>query len=76
MAKARRRPPRVYEQVEEGVWEDVLMKNFRSACCDCGLIHRVNYRRKDGVLQVQVYRDERATAQIRRGMRRRGTMIK
>ena len=43
-------------------------------CCDCGLVHRHihSIRKDDGVLMVQVLRDNRATAQLRRHMARDG----
>jgi hypothetical protein len=70
------RPVIVYDQVVEGEWHAIYMRGFRSACCDCGLVHRVNYRRKGGDLQMQVFRDERATAQVRGAKRRHRTMVK
>jgi hypothetical protein len=56
-----------YYQVTDGEWLPVFMKNNKDQCCDCLLVHKVNYRINDkGSIEVQVFRDERATAALRR----------
>ena len=38
------------------------------ACCDCGLVHKMGFTvDKDGALTLAYTRDNRATAQLRRG---------
>lgn len=38
------------------------------ACCDCGLVHDMGFIVDDkGILTLQYSRDNRATAQLRRG---------
>ncbi len=38
------------------------------ACCDCGLVHKMGFTAgKDGALKLQFQRNNRATAQLRRG---------
>lgn len=38
------------------------------ACCDCGLVHTMGFTADDkGVLRLEFERDNRATAQLRRG---------
>ena len=38
------------------------------ACCDCGLVHKMGFCTNDkGVLTLGFVRDNRATAQLRRG---------
>lgn len=38
------------------------------ACCDCGLVHKMGFTiEKDNKLRLDYERDERATAQLRRG---------
>jgi hypothetical protein len=61
-----------YYQVIDGEWISLPMRNYKEQCCDCGLVHRVNFRIKDGVLQAQTYRDGPATG----GARRRTTRLK
>lgn len=50
-------------------------RNYRLACCDCSLIHEVQFRvkkRSSGRLDVvfRVRRNNRATAAKRRGLKR------
>ena len=41
-----------------------------SGCCDCGLVHNINYRIKNKkTLEVSNTRNERATGQMRRWMK-------
>ena len=42
-----------------------LYREYRTCCCDCGLVHRFFIRVKAGKVQMRVERDNRATAQIR-----------
>lgn len=38
------------------------------ACCDCGLVHTMGFSADDkGILRLEFVRDNRATAQLRRG---------
>lgn len=55
-----------YYHVTDGEWLPVQKRGFREQCCDCALIHRVNYRIVDGAIEVQSFRDNRATAAARR----------
>lgn len=74
---------RRYDQPEPGEWIRPTPKGYRMACCDCGLVHRIDFRaikdvnKTNGVEvprvhpEFRVYRDGRATANVRRGMKRR-----
>ena len=70
-----------YDVVGYGEWIRPRMRNFREQCCDCGLIHRLDFRivddgkgepqgraRRSSRLRVEVRtrRDDRATAAARR----------
>jgi len=46
-----------------------------AACCDCGLVHRHDFSLEKGKIVERVYRDQRATAQIRGRMARDGEII-
>lgn len=46
-------------------------KVYRMSCCDCGLVHDFDFRVEDGHVRFRVRRNNRATGQIRGGMRRR-----
>lgn len=55
-----------YEQTWEGEWFRPKQRGYRMGCCDCGLVHVVNFRVRDGKVEMQVYRHARATAAKRR----------
>ncbi len=55
-----------YKQAEDGEWVQPVRRNYKMACCDCGLVHRVDFRIRDGRIQFRAYRDNRATAAKRR----------
>jgi hypothetical protein len=38
-------------------------------CCDCGLVHRMDFRIVKGRVQFRPFRDKRATAAARRKSR-------
>jgi hypothetical protein len=40
--------------------------DYKAACCDCGLVHRFRFKVKGKTLTMMAWRDNRATAQIRR----------
>jgi hypothetical protein len=69
-----------YPVIAYGEWTRPRMKNFREQCCDCGLIHRLDFRivdhRKgkrapvrDLKIEFRTRRDDRATAAARRTFR-------
>lgn len=60
------RKPKKYHHVTDGEWIQPPMRGGKDQCCDCGLVHTVNYRIRDGKVQVQVFRDPRATGGARR----------
>jgi hypothetical protein len=56
-----------YYHVTDGEWIEVVLKGNKEQCCDCGLVHKVNYRINDkGKIEYQVFVDARATASVRR----------
>lgn len=56
-----------YRKTTEGEWlEPTPQRGYKMACCDCGLVHVVNFRIRAGKVQFQVFRDARATAAKRR----------
>lgn len=60
-----------YEQVYEGEWVQSKRSGYKVSCCDCGLVHLFNYRLVKSAnggktIQFQVFRNNRATSQIRR----------
>ena len=56
-----------YYHVTDGEWVEIPMRNHMDQCCDCGLIHRMNFRiNAKGRIEVQAFRDARATNGARR----------
>lgn len=56
-----------YEQVYDGEWiQPTPQTGHQMACCDCGLIHTINFRVVDSKVQFQAFRDVKATKNRRR----------
>ena len=61
-----------YTQVYDGDWiKPTPQRGHRLRCCDCGLVHVVNFAVRKGKVVFQAYRDKRATAAARRKKRSR-----
>ena len=61
---------RIYEDVTAGQWVYPKRKGYRMQCCDCGLVHAVDFRivkyGKRRKIEWRMFRDNRATAAVRR----------
>ena len=57
-----------FTRVRDGEWVQPLRRGYRLACCDCGLVHTLNFRIHEKRIQFQVFRNARATGQVRRYM--------
>ena len=67
-----------YEQPKPGEWIRPCVSGYKMACCDCGLVHRLDFRvlravnrthgkiLKGARVEFRAYRDNRATAALRR----------
>lgn len=55
-----------YRQQVDGEWVQPIRRGYKMACCDCGLVHKVDFRVVDRKIQFRAFRDNRATAQVRR----------
>lgn len=59
-----------YRQEVEGDdgWTDWIRPAaaYRLGCCDCGLVHNIEFRVTDGIVEYRAQRNERATAAKRR----------
>ena len=56
---------RIFPQVEAGEWVQPVRKGYLMKCCDCGLVHRMNFRLvKYGdnkhKIQMQAFREDEA----------------
>lgn len=63
-----------YEKVESGEWVQPQRKGYKMMCCDCGLVHVMDFRivkqGKGQGIQFRAFRNERATAAARRSGKR------
>jgi hypothetical protein len=51
---------------KDGEWMQVKrQRGHKLRCCDCGLVHTVNFRIVGRRIQFQAFRDKRATAATR-----------
>jgi len=58
-----------YPQLKKGgmITLNPVSENFKFACCDCGLIHTLDFKIiKNMNIEMTVTRDNRATGQYRR----------
>ena len=62
-------PKRGYQPIAYGAWTRPRKQNFREQCCDCGLVHRLDFRIVEGQIEFRTRRDDRATAAVRRSFR-------
>ena len=59
-----------YDEPKEGEWVHPKKKGYKMMCCDCGLVHKMEFEHfpygNGRAIQFRVWRDERATSQARR----------
>ena len=58
---------KLYKDYKEGTWQKA--DTLKMACCDCSLVHHIEFRIHDGEMQYRAFRDNRATGQLRRWRR-------
>ena len=57
---------RNYIQTFEGKWYD-FNRNDTLICCDCSLVHKLQFKIVNGKIFIKFKRDNRATAAYRKG---------
>ena len=55
-----------YEEPVEGEWIQPIEEGYKMACCDCGKVHKIDFRVVKGRAHFRVFDAPRSTAQIRR----------
>jgi hypothetical protein len=55
-----------FEKPRAGEWIQPVRRGYKMACCDCGLVHRMDFRVAGGRAQFRAFRDNRSTAMVRR----------
>ena len=48
-----------YDITKDGQWIQPFRKDFKIKCCDCGLVHNINFRIRKGRVQFQAFRNKR-----------------
>jgi hypothetical protein len=59
-----------FELPKAGEWIQPVPEGYKIACCDCGLVHNMDFRIYKGRIQFRVFRNNRSTAMMRRHNRR------
>jgi len=59
-----------YRKHEEGEWVRPIRKNWQMCCCDCGLVHTIDFKVKNKVIWLRAFRNNRSTGQVRRHMKK------
>ena len=57
-------------KVSDGEWVQPKRRGYQLECCDCGLVHLLNFRIEGDRVQFQAFRDEMKTAATRRERKR------
>jgi hypothetical protein len=64
-----------YDEPEAGEWVRPVKRGYKMACCECGLVHRIDFDHipwgRGRRVIFRVFRDNRATAAVRRWMKRK-----
>lgn len=55
-----------FDQPEAGEWVQPVRQGYKMACCDCGLVHNLDFRIHKGRVQFRAFRNNRSTAMMRR----------
>lgn len=67
-----RLPVKKYYKPKAGEWVQPVQRGYRMACCDCGLVHNIDFRvaaspsGKRWKAQFRVFRNGQATRAMRR----------
>jgi hypothetical protein len=61
-----KKPSLRYKQVYDGEWVRPSRTHHRMKCCDCGLVHVINFRVRKGHIEFQAFRHKQATRDARR----------
>lgn len=55
-----------YDKPIANEWVQPVRRGYRMMCCDCGLVHELDFRVMKRRIQFRVRRNNRATAAARR----------
>jgi len=57
---------KLYPKVNSNEWVQPIRKGYKMACCDCGLIHEMDFKIVKSRVRFRARRNNRATGQFRR----------
>jgi hypothetical protein len=55
-----------YDEPEANEWILPVKRGYRISCCDCGLVHEIDFRIKDKRVEIRFNLNNKATGAIRR----------
>lgn len=58
------------EHINAGEWIRPVVTGFKMCCCDCGLVHKIDFRIVNDCIELRAFRDNRSTGQKRRHIRK------
>lgn len=58
-----------FTQIYDGEWEYPRRRGYSLACCDCGLVHKMDFRVRNTRIEFRVFRDNIETDRLRRSER-------
>lgn len=56
-----------FERPMPGDWIRPVPRGYKAACCDCGLVHKIDFRVHEGRAEFRVFAAPRLTDAFRRG---------
>lgn len=65
-----------YEPNYQGEWVVQKRRGNFIGCCDCGLVHTVNFRMVRGRIEMQVFRNPGETRRCRAQLKREGKHVR
>ena len=57
------------EPAKEGEWIQPIRRGYKLCCCDCGLVHKIDFRIYQRHIQFRAFLASRSTGQVRRHLR-------
>ena len=61
-----------YKKQYDGEWVTPRRKNYYAKCCDCGLVHKIDFRligNKHKRIQFRAFRIEKSLTQFAEGLK-------
>lgn len=55
-----------FEKPEKNEWVRPIRRGYKLGCCDCGLVHDMDFKVSAGRVWFRVRRNNRSTAMMRR----------